>query len=545
MEFGFVWFGWGVMAVMAGWGVAVHVRTGWPPLAPRERFLWGVGGLLGVTVMLAGELSSPDLALYTWGMWGACAFLVSSLRLAPPKLAARAWDGVWLGLAFVHLAVLWLQQAGVSMHFGMWYWLDRGWGSWGMLKQRNLEGLWLVLLQVPMVLRLARAPCMSAREWLHGLMASALLAGLVATGSRTSMVLGAIVWGLGALRASHPRRYGWRVVGCWLLALFWLLWMPKGEVTTSSTLARFHASSLGAGAKTRLLLWLAGWEVFREHVLTGIGPGQWIAQALHGQILALERWPEGADRAMKFAGGGMWLHNWILQLIVEWGAIAGGMMVALLLGLVGKAWKVLRGNDRDDAWVAGVWILVMLAHGLSTISLAQPFVLAWLAVATSVLLPRRDVLHASRSEASALLVGCLVVAALLVPAQSKAWQQWLLEQQALVRPVRSMAGDFARSVQDPWIARAALYVMFVKLWQEERRARVWQDLWPYAWHYAQLYPHQGSWKIMILIAHLRDDLIAERRWIRQYARAFPSDPLSGRLLHHAQVGHARGEALSF
>jgi O-antigen ligase len=100
--------------------------------------------------------------------------------------------------------------------------------------------------------------------------AAAVLTGLALLCNQTRTVLGSLVVGLAAAAVLAPR---WRrataaagATGVGALALWELL--PTGR-----SLIHFAERDFRGPQAARFTLWRVGWEVFRDHPLTGVGPG--------------------------------------------------------------------------------------------------------------------------------------------------------------------------------------------------------------------------------------------------------------------------------
>jgi O-antigen ligase len=142
------------------------------------------------------------------------------------------------------------------------------------------------------------------------------------------------------------------------------IWIPPGNSFGILVASKFSINGSTDLSSGRIDLWIEGWRMFTESPILGWGEGSFFA------LLAM-------------AGKGYHLqpHNFILQFLVSWGAIAGGIamfmmaraMLRLHLGLH-RAYGMLVAVAALDS----ILIMAMLDGALFTLRTILPAILFWI-----------------------------------------------------------------------------------------------------------------------------------------------------------------------
>ncbi len=180
-----------------------------------------------------------------------------------------------------------------------------------------------------------------------GLVATAVALGLVYQTQNRGAALGALAATL-VLWASCRRR--WSLAAVALVPLVaagaWFRTTPYAE--RFAELARGEGSAYGS-AQSRLELWRAGWDMFCDHPLWGVGAGNFAAQV--GNYVS--------DSALaKYAA-----HSHVVTVATETGALGLALWLAVFLGGTGVA---IRGwwqaSDRPQAAACAGVAAALLAY---------------------------------------------------------------------------------------------------------------------------------------------------------------------------------------
>ncbi len=525
---GGILFFWGTAAlflVAAAIWRAAHIANSWMGMRA-----WLVPALLvmpSLVVLLWDEARAPERTL-RWGALLVLAWLAFALARVQGDRLWRdpAWRLAWVAPLLVHALLLF---ASAWWHDPVWQAVAGGRG--GALKQPNWQALLFVVGLSVLAPSLARG-----RAWGPMLIAAVLIGGVWWTGSRSGFLTLLFVIALALFFARKARL---RAAILWFLALalgvalaFVVEHLGHG-VGAAPTRAMTPGSFGG-----RLMIWLLSWEVFLSHPLWGVG---WGGLAAHGadaleKVLAAHPW--FASVANRVVGAHAYAHNWVLQAMAEAGmfGLAGAMW--LIGALLRKAWALAR--DPDDASTAPFLIVAAIAaHGLVSVSAAQPFFWFVFALAAAGVWPSSGV--SARKEHALARAAWFVpaLAAVMVAAhEARAAAQM---EQAFSAPLRSekFIQGMARAIEDPWLHASALHALFVKLVHDHASARQWAAAEPFAWALWRTAQEPNYCMIFIIIAHAKDDVLAERRWAARYLRLRPGFAPALAAYHHAWHEHGK------
>ncbi|HCS12745.1 MAG: hypothetical protein COS82_01780 [Zetaproteobacteria bacterium CG06_land_8_20_14_3_00_59_53] len=504
--------------------------------------------LLPIAVQLAGgDLRNPwrtfQMALYVCSAW--LVYRMSG-STAGRLLGSHSWS-LLLGITG-NIAVLFavLQQFHLPLFSGfevfpIWQAFPVAFA--GMHIQQNMQGLFLVLVCMPLWAR-AMSETKAWPWWLASLLPCA---GLLATSSRGSALV--LLVGAAMLLWISTSRLGaaLRMVGVLLLAgAISHYWHMYPEITgLEATLTERMAS---VGMQGRFFVWEMCWRLFLEHPWLGIGAGNLMSYGTEAIPVLLSSHPEYAAVASVMIGGHANAHNLILQFLMEWGVLGG----AAIIGLIGfVAWRVIgllhsRSTDLCEGRVqAGIGSAMMLLHGMFSVSMMQGYFVVLLALYSAALFVPVNVSSgpSPRFSLSRLLI-------LMIPALFVIWnwqlfvtREWRAEDAAnLSIDDAAFARDVGAAVDNPWSSRAALQWYIGRMVWEHEPARIVASE-NFIYRYWMM--HQGtlSLRYLILLAHLKDDTYAERRWSALFMAAYPEHRLSPYLKEHLAHGHAEGEAI--
>lgn len=173
--------------------------------------------------------------------------------------------------------------------------------------------------------------------------AAAVLAALSAAAlvlSQTRMALFAMAAGFVVVCLLEPRARKWALpVGLAALAAS-AAWefLPTGGRSLSAALGGFHPNS---PHQARWALWDAAWRMFRDHPLSGVGPG--------GYKLLFPSY-----HAVPLDGETNWgsAHNLYLHQLAERGLLGAAALAFLIGVLIRDAWRAARRGTARALWAA-------------------------------------------------------------------------------------------------------------------------------------------------------------------------------------------------
>lgn len=206
--------------------------------------------------------------------------------------------------------------------------LGRSSGPFGI---PNSLGALLLLVLFPVGALVFRRGASAVQRVLFGYVGAVLLLGLVLTISRgawLAAVLVGIAWPVIGVRGSATRRLLWAggaavALGAAVLTLFWTVPLVRDRLTSLKT---------DVGEKTRPIMWLGAWKIFREHPMWGGGAGSYNVR--------FEK-----HRPERYQDEPQWAHNDYLNTLSDYGAVGFG----LFFGAVGVAIAGCVRRKREDA----------------------------------------------------------------------------------------------------------------------------------------------------------------------------------------------------
>ncbi len=477
-----------------------------------------------------------------------CTWLVFCFagRGARRLLSSPAWAALLglFGVVYVLIAV------GESFHLSpplggdiFPLWIDGVPRFGGGLVQPNIQGLYLAVTTATLWSRMEE----SHRFWLWGVASLLPCAGLIATASRSGVVVLLAAAALLVLLSAERKRLCLYIAVVVVLALglsgYWQAMLSGEGGSRWNLLARTIAS----GHAPRLLIWEICLLLWQQQPWMGIGWGNMAAYGTQIQSLAVGLHPEWGDVASQFMGGHAWCHNIIFQGFVE-GGVSAGLALCWLCWRVGMALVSLCrvGSGADRGRVQGALGAAMIVlHGQVSIAALQPFFLVLLALYLAALFPSRD--SGSRPPpARKWMAVCFFPALILLLCWWHAVSVSVGVARAKHRAIVSQAfmEGISRAIDDPWLHGDGLHEYFVALLKQHAPASVWVKSETLAYAYWNYYQNQWSLKFLILIAHLKNDPVAERRRVHLFVSAYPRSAAAATLRRHVRSGHVEKEAIN-
>ncbi len=515
-----------------------------------DAYAWFFLALLLIPIVLqltTGELRNPwrafEMALYVSAAW--LIYRMTGIRAAE-MLGSRSWClmlGV-IGNICVLFAVL--QQfhlplfSGTDM-FPVWQPFPRAFA--GLLVLQNLQGPFLVLICMALWSR-ALTEEKSFPWWLASILPCA---GIIATSSRGSalILLAAaiiLIW-LSKQRMAATIRIAAVIMLAAAISFYWHMFpqLIGQEVTLGERIA-------SVGVQSRLFIWDMCLRLYAEHPWLGIGAGNLVAYGTDAAIAAVTADPSYAGAATSMPGYHYAAHNLILQFLLEWGVL-GGLFVLLLLAAVGlRLYRLLTTKDVDlhaGKTQASIGLSIMLLHGMFSVSMVVGFFWVLLALYAAAAFSRPGETATNLSHDTPFRLVLLFIPALLMLYN---WQffisrEWRMEQ-AADAPLASeqFIQQVSAAIDNPWTSRIAIEWYLGRLvYEGDARRLVLSE--NYAYRVWMMRQSALALRYLILIAHVKNDVYAERRRIALFRAAYPLHALSDSLKYHVEHGHSEGELL--
>ncbi len=243
------------------------------------------------------------------------------------------------------------------------------------LGNRNYIGGFLAYLLFPAVVLVVRPRSRWVR--ISSILLVAFCFGMVLvvrqSGTLIALILSSIAFVVGWLifRPVEPIRRNrvWLLILLGVLAFTFLVEAPSGPLNSIVGLSSEGPSRLAqlwqrSSDYTRSWDWWIGWEMFKDHPLTGIGLGNYKLDFLpyKASFLATPRgqaFPFYINRAAQ-------AHSEFVQVLAELGVLGALALVSLLAGLIVSLWKRLRHNEEEnrfDLLLFSCGIATFLIHG--------------------------------------------------------------------------------------------------------------------------------------------------------------------------------------
>ncbi len=514
--------------------------------------------LPGAVLLLSHAAQSPWFvwrqSLYLSAVW----LLFAMLRQSD----VRRFSGVsWL-VVFMCAAYCYMLYALIEAFHLQWFdnsgWL-RFWSARiahfsGPLRQQNQQALFLVLA-VTLLWRHARNV-----RWRYVWEMATLLpiAGVFLTASRSGLIVlvlaALLVWGFDRFRSATLWMLVRTLVIGWLFSTVILAWLPLQDVGGVAT--RIRAGLDDPAPSIRAMVWRICLYLWWQHPWLGVGWGNLPAHLYDAAAPVMTAHPELAASAPALSGGATQAHNVALQFLVEGGVVAASALLILAVALVWRAYGWWQHPPETASPAVGAWIcvVVMLAHGMVSVALMEPFFMVLLAIFLATCFAERgDEGCAERHHhghgwpmgLSGASPGRLL---LFLPALGFAMLWWHVVQggraieRAMEMDIRSpeYIAIMNRSIDDPWLHHSALRRYFQKLGRTPTGSSVWSNSEWLAYALWNQYQFGGGIEIMMVIAHNQDMPSKELFWAKRYLAVFPGAVEGRDWVIHAESGHRRG-----
>ncbi|MDX8413449.1 MAG: O-antigen ligase family protein, partial [Mariprofundales bacterium] len=250
----------------------------------------------------------------------------------------------------------------------------------GPLRQQNQQALFLIISTV----LTWRQTIQSQHSWQWELASILPIAGVFLTSSRS----GVIILTLAALLAWAFARLQPRML--WILirtlALGAMLSMtimaisPTGE---TNVIAHIQHTVSDSAPSIRVMVWNICLQLWLQHPWLGVGWGNLGAHLYDAAAPVIIAHPEYRSIASHLAGGVTQAHNVILQFLVEGGIVTASALLLLFtaLGKLARQWWRSPPPAISPAVTGWICATVILAHGMVSVTIMEPFFMVLLAMA--------------------------------------------------------------------------------------------------------------------------------------------------------------------
>jgi len=529
----------GVALCVAVW---MHIQS--PTTSePSKSWLLFALFLIPVCVHLLQREAPNPWGLVTFSIYMASVFLI--FRMSQSSAQAFISHTAWIALLAIsgNIYAFWgVLQAFQLIHepqhpvLFLWVYFP---DFVGPLLQRNLATLFLLIVIASLWIQSIRNAW--DKCWL---LASILPSAIIfISNSRGAFLLMAGLCFLLFLCTPRKRTFLWHIIPVLLcgiaIAIQWQIYLPE-SLTTSPLGSRIYESGITA----RLNIWYSSMLMLLEHPWFGVGAGNISSYFPDFQAQSLKAHPHWTE----MDGAILWSHNIIIQFFAE-GGIFGGLCILLLCAIILKrVYHIFNTQHPIDhpAFSSAVIVLLLLLHGLISISLLQGFFLALFAFYLAALFPAQQLSETppkTNKRTSSLLY--------LIPSlymMLTAYQYITIQTN-----VRSIFDDepssprfiekVAIAIDNPWTAHAGLEYLFLNMTLTHSPAKQWINLYPYLYEYWHLAKGPLGIKRLMLYAHLADNPLYETQLATIYAHDYPQSSWNKTLQRHIHGGHQNNESL--
>jgi putative inorganic carbon (hco3(-)) transporter len=288
----------------------------------------------------------------------AAAVIFIATCIAAEKLSLQAVDVLMFGCC-VNAAITVLQELGIWNPVPA---AEGHYGSVGLMGNPNDVGMFLLVPAVAAVVMAVRSS--GRRRWTYLVIAVLLVAGMVASATRTALI--SFVAAMIVLAVLQARRAAIAIVAV-------LLVVALAVGSPSTTIGR-SVRELGHAAmqrdyqrlfSERLLPFLAATEMTRDHPLLGVGPGAFRYHFMAYRVAIAKKYPPEWTRGFPMNWGAV--HNDHLQVAAEAGLV-GYVLFLLSLSLLARRSKPGSAEPRATFARALRW---PLATAVFLVCLAQ------------------------------------------------------------------------------------------------------------------------------------------------------------------------------
>lgn len=301
-------------------------RVRWTPIAQwRPEFLLTAAIVIWsiiVTITSTNRLLSIDSLITIL----AAAVIFIATCIAAESRSREAVDVLMIGCC-VNAAITILQELNVWQPVPA---TEGHYGSVGLMGNTNDVGTFLALPSVAAVVMTTTAS--GKRRWIYAGVAMLLVAGMIASATRTA--LGAFVGAMVVLALTQARRAA-------IATILVLLGIALPLFSTNTVIGRSMHELRDAAVQRdyqrlfseRLLPFLAAAEMVRDHPLAGVGPGCFRYHFMAYRVELGKKYPEHWTRGFPMNWGAV--HNDHLQVAAETG-ILGSLLFLAALGLLAR-----------------------------------------------------------------------------------------------------------------------------------------------------------------------------------------------------------------
>jgi len=228
-----------------------------------------------------------------------------------------------------------------------------------LLGNANDVGAYLMLLSIA-----STAVALVRKGWVWPLMTAVLIAGLMA--SQSLAAIGAYVVAVMVMTFLASRRTGWAIIGAAFLAtLLAFALLPPLRARVALIDRAIDTGDWPTATSGRLFPIAAAWDMFKDHPVTGVGPGTFKFHFLEYRMKLNERDPRWFYfSAQNFAE----VHSDHMQVLAEEG-LPGFLLLAASLVMLANASRNRRHDDEREAFVH--YTGLGLAAGLATLAIAS------------------------------------------------------------------------------------------------------------------------------------------------------------------------------
>jgi len=513
-------------------------------------YMWVLVFLLSAFfILIFGDVRNP-WGVYKYAVYITAVYLI--FRMSQASAAQLINNRLWVTMlavvgniyAFIAIAqVFHLFPEDPNSLFAIWTYIPR---FSGPLLQPNLTALLLVIIVATLFIQSIRDDF--KKTWL---LASLLpCAVILASNSRSGILLLLLVLLILFICTQQKKAYSLHISATMLVAFMIALCWNTLLQQSGNDVAALGSRLAEGGMADRLNLWYSSIYLFSEHPLLGIGYGNLASYFAEAQAYVHEQHPD----LPAMAAATYWSHNIVLQFFAEGGIIAGGAMLMLLFFIAKRIFYIVSQGDviASPYFPAALMVLLIILHGMVSISIYQGFFLCLLGLYLAALFPLLE--KESQVEDETKIEGSVKGMNLLFFVPAVYLMITFYQFVHIQTDIRAVFDDdpdtprfiaeVSRAIDNPWLTRSGLEYLFANMEMTNAPVYQWINAYPLLYWHWQLAQDPLSLKRMILHAHLTNNHLSEMYWADIYIRAFPHNGWNQTLISHIKVGHKNHEPLS-
>lgn len=273
------------------------------------------------------------------------------------------------------------------------FWSDKTAHFPGPLRQQNQQALFLVIA----ITLIWRQACAFPQRWYWRALTLLPMTGLFLTASRSGLIVlilaAILVWAFNHFNKKNL----WMLIYTSALGIFisMIILAIIPAQYSGGVMDHIQHELTDNAPSIRMMVWNICIHLWLQHPWLGIGWGNLAAHMFDTAAPVMVSHPEFASIASNLSGGVTQAHNIILQFLVEGGIIAASALLIMFTALGRQAQQWWSNPPPPTSHAVSGWIcaLVILAHGMVSVTVMEPFFMVILAMSLAACFSKNNNAH--------------------------------------------------------------------------------------------------------------------------------------------------------